>query len=85
VDQSLEMTYADYAPMGIPAALIHPVAGVYKQGYVMYPLAHEIREFVRTATARGSPGVSFWSYEHMDESMWQAVASASLAGEENEL
>jgi LysM repeat protein len=24
--------------------------------------------------------VSFWSYEHMDDAMWQAVASAALAG-----
>ncbi len=85
LEQSLDMTYTDYAAMGIPPSLIHPVAGVYKEGYVTYPLPHEVREFVRQASARGSPGVSFWSYEHMDESMWQAVASASPAGEEAEL
>jgi LysM repeat protein len=81
----MDMTYEDYAAMGIPATRIHPVAGVYKEGYVTYPQPHEVREFVRQASARGSPGVSFWSYEHMDESMWQAVASASLEGEETEM
>ena len=35
-----------------------------------------MREFVRQASARGSRGVSFWSYEHMSAEMWQAVASA---------
>jgi LysM repeat protein len=83
--QSMDMTYADYAAMGIPPSAMHPVAGVYKEGYITYPLPHEVREFVRQAGARGSPGVSFWSYEHMDESMWEAVASASLAGEDGEL
>jgi hypothetical protein len=85
VEQALAMTYSDYAALRIPPNLVHPVAGVYKQGYVTYPLPHEVREFARAASARGSPGISFWSYEHMDESMWQAVASASLEGEDNEL
>jgi nucleoid-associated protein YgaU len=30
------------------------------------------------AGARGSGGASFWSYEHMSEEMWQAVASTSI-------
>jgi LysM domain. len=39
-----------------------------------------VRDFVRGAAERGSSGMSFWSYEHMDDAMWQAVASAALAG-----
>jgi nucleoid-associated protein YgaU len=38
---------------------------------------------------RGSPGVSFWSYEHMSAEMWQAVREVGMSpdppGEEAEM
>jgi hypothetical protein len=77
VGQSLSMMYDDYRGLGIGPAQIFPVAGVYKEGYVTYPQPHEVREFARATAARGSTGVSFWSYEHMDETMWRAVTAAS--------
>jgi hypothetical protein len=79
VDQSLAWTYEDHqALLGIPPESIFPVGGLYREGTVRYPPADEVREFVQRAVARGSRGVSFWSYEHMNEEMWQAVASASI-------
>ncbi len=82
VEQALGWTMADYSTMGFPPDRVFPVGGLYKEGLVTYPPPHEVRDFVRRAGAAGSPGVSFWSYEHMDERMWQAVATASLEGEE---
>ena len=33
---------------------------------------------MQRAATRGSGGVSFWSYEHMNEEMWEAVASTKI-------
>ncbi len=44
-----------------------------------YPSPDDLRAFVAAAAQRGSLGVSFWSYEHMNAAMWQAVADAGLA------
>ena len=78
VEQSLAWTYEDYAALGIPPERVFPVGGLYREGTVIAPPADEVREFVRRAAERGSRGVSFWSYEHMSEEMWQAVASTSI-------
>jgi len=78
VEQALSETYEDYAALGIPPERIVPVGGLYQQGTTLYPNADEVRQFVRQTPARGSPGVSFWSYEHMSEEMWQAVASVEV-------
>lgn len=86
LEQALGWTYEDYAAMAIPPADVFPVGGLYREGFVRYPEPDEVRDFVRDAAVRGSSGVSFWSYEHMDETMWQAVASASIeGGEEDEM
>ncbi|MDO8617191.1 MAG: hypothetical protein Q7T33_15895 [Dehalococcoidia bacterium] len=83
--QSLGWTYEDYAALGIPPSDVFPVGGLYQEGFVRYPEPGDVREFVRQAAERGSRGVSFWSYEHMNEEMWQAVASAGLPKEEGEM
>jgi len=87
VEQSVGWMYEDYAALGDPGERVFPVGGLYNEGIVRYPPADEVREFARRAGARGSTGISFWSYEHMDESMWQAVASATIGerGEEDEM
>jgi hypothetical protein len=82
LEQALGWTYEDYAGMQIPPAEVFPVGGLYQEGAVTYPTPQEVRDFAREAARRGSRGVSFWSYEHMDDAMWQAVASAALAGGE---
>ena len=82
VDQSLGWMYEDYAALGFPPELVVPAGGLYQEGTVRYPETDEVRSFVRQAGATGSPGVSFWSYEHMSEEMWQAVASATIGKEE---
>ncbi|HSP54482.1 MAG TPA: LysM domain-containing protein [Dehalococcoidia bacterium] len=43
-----------------------------------YPETEEVRAFIRDAEARGSAGVSFWSYEHMCEEMWAAVGAETI-------
>lgn len=92
LEQALGWTYQDYQAMRMPPSQVFPVGGLYQEGAVRYPTPDEVRAFVRDAAARGSPGVSFWSYEHMSEEMWQAVASSPLAvveeaqtGEEEEM
>ncbi len=80
LEQALGWTYEDYTAMHLPTAEVFPVGGLYREGAVTYPTPQEVRDFVRGAAERGSSGVSFWSYEHMDDAMWQAVASAALAG-----
>ena len=82
MEQALAWSYEDYASLGIAPQDLFPVAGLYKEGQVPYPSLESVRGFVREAAARGSDGVSFWSYEHMDEEMWQAVAGARLRGTE---
>ena len=75
MEQALAWTYENYAALGIAAGRLFPVAGLYQAGTVPYPAPEAVRTFIAAAVARGSPGVSFWSYEHMDESMWQAVGA----------
>ena len=73
---SLASMYDDYRALGLGPERLLPAAGLYREGTVPYPSPAEVVEFVRMAYARGSPGVSFWSYQHMDAAMWEAVASA---------
>ncbi len=77
LEQALAWMYEDYAALGISPEAVFPVAGLYQEGSVPYPSPDDVREFVRRSTSEGSGGVSFWSYEHMDEAMWQAVAGAA--------
>ncbi len=90
LEQSLGWTYEDYGGMRIPGSRVFPVGGLYREGFITYPPPEEVRGFIEQAAARGSTGVSFWSYEHMDGEMWRAVASASIGdgptpGEEEEM
>ena len=85
VEQALSLTYEDYAALGLPPERVFPAGGLYQEGTVRYPAPEEVRDSVRLAGARGSRGVSFWSYEHMSEEMWQAVASAAIGEEEEEM
>jgi LysM repeat protein len=82
VDQSLLWTYDDYAALGFRPELLLPAGGLYREGTIGYPYSEEVREFISHAQASGSRGVSFWSYEHMSEEMWQVVASATIEEEE---
>jgi LysM repeat protein len=88
LEQSLGWTYEDYAALGIPPSRVFPVGGLYQEGFVRYPDTDDVRAFIRGPAGRGSSGVSFWSYEHMDGEMWQAVAAESISGapeEEDEM
>ena len=49
---------------------------------MQYPDPDDVRAFVRSARERGSSAVSFWSYEHMSEEMWQAAATETIGSEE---
>ena len=80
VEQALAWMYEDYASLGIAVDRIFPVAGAYAQGFVAYPNAEELQRFVQIAGERGSKGVSFWSYEHMDDVRWQALEANPWPG-----
>ena len=75
-ERAIRWMYEQNTEYGIAAERLFPIAGLYEEGQVRYPTADGVHEFVRLAAERGSPGVSFWSYEHMSEEMWQAVAEA---------
>lgn len=72
---ALGWTYEDYAAMGLGPGQALPAAGLYTEGYVQYPMAADVREFIAAVREAGSPGCSFWSYEHMNQAMWDAVAA----------
>ena len=76
--QALAWMYEDYAALGIKSEEIFPVAGLYEEGRIPHPSPQSVQGFIGEAAARGSGGVSFWSYEHMDEAVWQAVASVRM-------
>ena len=82
LDQSLAWTYEDYAALGIPPSDVFPVGGLYQEGFVTYPDAEEVRDFIARSALGGSAGVSFWSYEHMSDEMWEAVRLGRTGGEE---
>jgi hypothetical protein len=69
------MTFEDYAALGVPPSRVFPVGGLYQEGLIRYPPPEEVMEFGERAAQRGSPGVSFWSYEHMGEEQWQQVTT----------
>ena len=80
IEDALSTTYEDYAAMGIVPDSIFPAGGLYEEGLVRYPPPEEVHSFIRDAAGRGSAGVSFWSYEHLSEEMWQAVGRSLAAG-----
>jgi hypothetical protein len=84
VEQALGWTYEDYTALGEPPGRVFPVGGLYREGYVAYPAREEVLRFAAQAASAGSPGISFWSYEHMDEAMWQAVRDIPWPAEEDE-
>lgn len=81
VERALTETYLGYLGLGERPQRLFPVGGAYQGGGVAYPSPEEVAAFAAGAGRRGSAGVSFWSYEHMDEAMWRAVAEASIDDE----
>ncbi len=81
VEQSLAMTYEDYAALGIAPERVLPVGGLYQEGLIRYPPSEEVAEFGARASGRGSPGVSFWSYEHMHDEQWQQLEAMGGFGD----
>jgi len=86
VAQALRWTYEDYAALSpeatrrgekTPPRRLFPVAGLYSGRGVPYPAAADVAAFAAQAAGSGSPGVSFWSYEHMSDEMWDAVRAVT--------
>ncbi len=80
--EALAAMYEDYAAVGITPACVFPVGGLYQEDGVRYPQPADVRGFAAMAAARGSLGVSFWSYEHMSQEMWEALREAAIGTEE---
>lgn len=83
VERALTWMYEDYTALGLGGERLFPVAGAYQEGAVPSPSPESLQQFAALARQQGSLGLSFWSYEHMDEAMWQAVAAIDLAGSDN--
>jgi len=81
--EAVGMTYEDYREFAIGPLRIFPVAGLYTEGTIPYPEAADVTAFIdEVYQRRGGKeggglegGCSFWSYEHMNDAMWQAVAA----------
>ncbi len=82
VQQAVHWSYEDYKALGVAPERVFPVAGLYAGSGVSYPAAADVEAFASEAARRSSPGVSFWSYEHMSEEMWAAVRAAPADGRE---
>jgi len=85
VQQAVRWTYEDYAALGEAPQRVFPVAGLYTSRGVPYPDADDVKAFAGDAAQRGSPGLSFWSYEHMNEEMWAAVSASGGPTQEVEM
>ncbi|MBF8286477.1 MAG: Peptidoglycan-binding domain 1 protein, partial [Dehalococcoidia bacterium] len=77
VGQAVRWTYEDYAALGTPPQRLFPVAGLYSGRGVPYPAPADVAAFAAAAARSGSPGISFWSYEHMNDAMWDAVRAVT--------
>ena len=77
VSQAVRWTYEDYAALGTPPQRLFPVAGLYSGRGVPYPAPADVAAFAVQAARSGSPGISFWSYEHMSDEMWDAVRAVT--------
>jgi hypothetical protein len=75
VAQAVRWTYDDHAALGTPPQRLFPVAGLYSGRGVPYPARADVAAFAAEAARSGSPGISFWSYEHMSDVMWDAVGA----------
>jgi hypothetical protein len=45
------------------------------------PTGDEIDAFINAAQAHGAAGVSFWSWQHASDEMWNAIAAAQEVGQ----
>ncbi len=81
VAQAVGWTYADYGALGTPPRRLFPVAGLYSGRGVPYPAPADVAAFAAQAARSGSTGVSFWSYEHMSDEMWEAVRALAMEEE----
>jgi LysM repeat protein len=85
VQQAVRWTYEDYAALGEPPLRVFPVAGMYAERGVPYPAADDVKAFADEIARRGSTGLSFWSYEHMNDEMWAAVSASGRQEQEVEI
>ncbi len=81
VGHAVRWTYQDYAALGTPPQRLFPVAGLYPGRGVPYPAPADVAAFAAAAARSGSPGISFWSYEHMNDEMWDAVRAVTTVSE----
>jgi LysM repeat protein len=85
VQQAVQWTYEDYFALGEQPQRVFPVAGMYAERGTSYPSADDVKAFAEEAARRGSPGISFWSYEHMNDEMWAAVSASGRQEQEVEM
>ncbi|MCU1462222.1 MAG: Peptidoglycan-binding domain 1 protein [Acidimicrobiales bacterium] len=76
-DSDVAGAMRDLAPFGKP---IIPVGQAYdgaaEGGRPGVPTRDELSRFMATAAAQGAPGVSFWSWQHADQEVWDAIRDA---------
>ena len=79
---ALPASFESYQDAGLLAGKAYaPVAGLYANRNGNYPTVEHVQWFVQECRRRRFPWCSFWSYQHMDEAMWQAVAAVPWPAE----
>jgi hypothetical protein len=53
----------------------------YEGGTPGTPTPDELDAFINTSSAHGASGVSFWSWQHASDDLWNAIAAAPEVGE----
>ena len=70
------------APLGKP---VMPIGQAYDGGLEGgppgTPTGDEISAFINAAQAHGAAGVSFWSWQHASDEMWNAIAAGQEVGQ----
>jgi hypothetical protein len=74
---ALPASHADYREAGLLTGLAYaPAVGTYEP----YPPPDNVTWSIEWSKGAGSPFVSFWSYQHMNDAMWQAVGAVPWEG-----
>ena len=80
-EAALSATYAGYQEVGSPPARVYPVIDLWQEAAHPSPSAAEVGEFAQFARNSGSPGISTWSYEHMQSGrLWPRWSGVTWPG-----
>jgi hypothetical protein len=76
---AVQMAYARLGPLGKPILPVGQAYDGFKEGGPAgVPNRGSIHRFMGAVADQGGTGVSFWSWQHATQEVWQAVSDAAL-------